>query len=222
VNPARGGIPGRKRNPGQKEKTVLASANAGKLRELTTLLQPLGIELIPQQDLGIESATETGTTFIENALEKARHASRASGLPAIADDSGLSVEALDGAPGVYSARFAGPDATDADNNRKLVQDLTGVADTRAHFFCAIVYLRDAEDPTPLLATGRWEGRILFEPRGSNGFGYDSLFEVAAMDVTAAQLPAAEKNRISHRSQAVSQLVELLSTPGATLGATPGA
>ena len=191
---------------------MLASANAGKLRELTALLQPLGIELIAQQDLGIESATETGTTFIENALEKARHASRASGLPAIADDSGLSVEALDGAPGVYSARFAGVGATDADNNRKLQQDLTGVADTRAHYYCAIVYLRHPDDPTPLLATGRWDGRILAEPRGSNGFGYDSLFEVAAMDLTAAQLPAAEKNRISHRGKAVSQLVGLLAKP----------
>ena len=201
---------------------MLASANAGKLRELAALLQPLCIELIPQQDLGIESAPESGTTFIENALEKARHASRASGLPAIADDSGLSVDALDGAPGVYSARFAGADATDADNNRKLLQDLTGVANTRAHYYCAIVYLRHAEDPTPLLATGRWEGRILFEPRGSNGFGYYSLFEVAENDVTAAQLPAAEKNRMSHRGQAVSQLVELLSTPEATPEAKPGA
>lgn len=190
-------------------KTVLASANVGKLRELTTLLTPLGIELIPQGDLQIQSAPETGVTFIENALEKARHASRASGLPAIADDSGLSVDVLDGAPGVYSARFAGSAATAAENNQKLLHSLAGCRDTHAHYYCAIAYLRHADDPVPLLATGRWDGRILFEARGDNGFGYDSFFEVVALQKTAAELSTVRKNRLSHRGQAVARLIEQL-------------
>jgi XTP/dITP diphosphohydrolase len=188
---------------------VLASANAGKLRELSALLSPHGVTLISQGELGIGSVPETGMTFVENALIKARHASTESGLPAIADDSGISVDALGGRPGVHSARFAGEDATDADNNAQLLEELHGIRDARAHYDCVLVFLRSPEDPAPLIATGRWHGFITTEPRGENGFGYDPYFRLPEMQLTAAELPPEEKNRISHRGQAVRSLVGLL-------------
>jgi len=190
-------------------KVVLASGNAGKLKELDALLTPMGLSLVAQTALGIEGAAETACTFVENALIKARHASRLSRLPAIADDSGLAVDALGGAPGVYSARYAGPEASDRENNDKLVEALSEAADTSAHYYCVIVYLSHAEDPAPLIATGRWDGRIVTTPRGSNGFGYDPYFFDPVQGRTAAELEPAVKNRISHRGQAVSALARLL-------------
>jgi XTP/dITP diphosphohydrolase len=200
-------------------KVVLASGNAGKLKELGALLASFDMTLLAQGELGIEPAPETGCTFVENALEKARHASRESGLPAIADDSGISVDALDGAPGVYSARYAGAAADDAANNAKLIKALQDCgalgADgepssrTAAHFYSVVVMLRHAQDPTPLIATGKWEGQITGTPRGSNGFGYDPHFWLPERQLTSAELPAAEKNRISHRGQAVAALTRQL-------------
>ncbi len=203
-------------------KVVLASGNAGKLRELSALLTAHDLTLVAQGELGIAGAEETGCTFIENALLKARHASRLSGLPAIADDSGISVDALDGAPGVYSARFAGPSADDADNNARLLSELrdkgrfpdpkTGPStQTAAHYYCVMVFLKNPEDPTPLIATGRWNGQITDQPRGNNGFGYDPYFYLPAEGVTAAELSAGLKNRISHRGQAVAELIRQLTT-----------
>lgn len=203
-------------------KVVLASANTGKLKELGALLKPHALTLVSQGELNIDAAEETGSTFIENALEKARHASRISGLPAIADDSGIAVDALDGAPGVYSARFAGPGATDQDNNHKLLNELRslGALDdgpdpapgtAAAHYYCVIVMLRHANDPTPLIATGRWDGQITSKPRGANGFGYDPHFYLQDRALTAAELPAEVKNRISHRGQAVAELIRQLSS-----------
>ncbi|HEY5646035.1 MAG TPA: RdgB/HAM1 family non-canonical purine NTP pyrophosphatase [Pseudomonadales bacterium] len=190
-------------------KVVLASGNAGKLRELDALLGPLGVSLVSQSELGIESAEETACTFVENALIKARHASRQAGLPAIADDSGLAVDCLGGAPGVYSARFAGAHASDQDNNERLIRELGNAEDTRAHYYCVIVYLNHAEDPAPLIATGRWHGSIIREPRGSNGFGYDPYFFDPLQGCTAAELEPTLKNRVSHRGRAVEQLLALL-------------
>ncbi len=194
---------------------VLASGNAGKLKELGELLAPHALELIAQGALGIKPAAETGCTFIENALMKARHASRESGLPALADDSGISVAALNDAPGVYSARYAGPDATDRDNNARLLAalrengsldaDQAPSARTRAHYDCVIVLLRHPEDPAPLIASGRWYGQITGHPAGSHGFGYDPFFWLPEQGRTAAQLSPEEKNRISHRGQAVQAL-----------------
>lgn len=202
-------------------KIVLASGNAGKLKELGELLAPHALELIAQGTLGIEPAEETGCTFIENALEKARHASRESGLPALADDSGISVASLNGAPGVYSARFAGPNATDADNNARLLETLKEAGSlgddnapsdrTRAHYYCVIVLLRHPEDPTPLVASGRWDGQITGSPSGSDGFGYDPYFWLPERGMTAAELSPDEKNRISHRGQAVQALCRQLET-----------
>jgi len=192
-------------------KAVLASSNPGKLRELSALLEPLGIDLVSQRDLAIEGADETGTTFIENALQKARHACRLTGLPAIADDSGIAVDALNGAPGVHSARYAGVDASDSDNNDKLLHALAHANDRSAHYYCVIVFLESADDPAPLVATGRWDGQIVDEPRGENGFGYDPYFLVEACRMTAAELPAEVKNRLSHRGQAVAELISLLDT-----------
>jgi XTP/dITP diphosphohydrolase len=190
---------------------VLASANPGKLSELSALLAPLGMTLVPQSDFGIEGPDEPHLTFLENALVKARHASRCTGLPAIADDSGLSVPALGGAPGVRSARYAGPQATDAANNDKLINALRPHGDRRAHYDCVMIFLRHAGDPAPLVATGRWHGRIVDVPRGSNGFGYDPHFQVVVdgCERTAAELDEAHKNRISHRGQASARLIELL-------------
>ena len=190
-------------------KVVLASGNAGKLRELGALLAPLHLELITQAGLGIEPAAETGCTFVENALIKARHASEQSGLPAIADDSGISVAALSGAPGVRSARFAGARASDADNNAKLLALLAGATDRRAHFCCVMVYLRHPEDPMPIIATGRWHGEIARTPRGGSGFGYDPCFFLPELSCTAAELPQDRKNRISHRGLASAALVSQL-------------
>lgn len=187
----------------------MASGNPGKLREFRQLCEPLGITIVPQTELGISEAEEPHATFIENALAKARHASRASGLPAFADDSGICVAALSGAPGVHSARFADAagdrDAQDARNNAKLVASLAEKADRRAHYTCVIVLVRHAEDAEPMIAEGRWHGEIITTPRGSGGFGYDPYFFLPALKKTAAELPADEKNRISHRGQALAAL-----------------
>lgn len=188
---------------------VLASSNAGKLREFGALLADAGFEVVPQQSLGIAAPPEPHATFLENALVKARHAAQASGLPALADDSGLCVAALGGAPGVHSARFAGPQASDAANNAALLQRLSGVTDRRAHYTCVLVALRAADDPEPLVADARWEGEVIDAPRGAGGFGYDPLFWLPAHGSTAAELPAAEKNRISHRALALRDLVQRL-------------
>lgn len=188
---------------------VLASDNPGKLAELAALLAPLGAMVEPQRGLGIAPAEEPHDTFVENALAKARHAARASGRPALADDSGICCLALDGAPGVRSARFAGPRASDAENNALLVRRLAGKAERRAHYVCVVVALRGAEDPEPLIADGRWEGQIVDQARGSGGFGYDPHFWLAPLGVTAAQLDAAAKNRLSHRGQALRALTVLL-------------
>ncbi|HEY4637174.1 MAG TPA: RdgB/HAM1 family non-canonical purine NTP pyrophosphatase [Burkholderiales bacterium] len=190
---------------------VLASNNPGKLRELAALLARMAIEVIPQSRLGIAEAEEPHESFLENALAKARHASRASGLPALADDSGLCVDALGGAPGVHSAYFAGREGgreeRDARNNAKLLASL-GAA-RKAHYRCVMALVRSAEDPAPLIAEGSWEGEIARAPRGANGFGYDPLFLVAARGLTAAELPEEEKNRISHRAQAAARLLAAL-------------
>ncbi len=188
---------------------VLASSNPGKLKELRELLADDGFTLVPQDSLGIEPAVEDGLTFVENALKKARHASAAAGLPAIADDSGIAVDALGGAPGIYSARYAGADATDADNNAKLIAALANEHNRAAHYYCVIVFLRHAEDPTPILATGSWDGSIIDEPRGSGGFGYDPHFLPVGSRRTTAELSAADKHAVSHRGQAVRSLREQL-------------
>ena len=190
---------------------VLASDNPGKLREFRQLCEPLGLTIIPQSEWGITGAEEPYCTFVENALAKARHASRASGLPAFADDSGICVAALGGAPGVRSARFAevSGETQDARNNAKLIEMLSDKPDRSAHYTCVIVLVRHAGDPEPLIAEGRWEGEILAEPRGSGGFGYDPYFFVPALNQSAAELPAHEKNRISHRSKALARLAEKL-------------
>jgi len=190
---------------------VLASNNPGKLREIAALLGPLAIEVIPQARLGIAEAEEPHDSFLENALAKARHASRASGLPALADDSGLCVDELGGAPGVHSAYYAGRDGSreerDARNNAKLLASL-GEART-AHYACVMALVRSADDPAPLVAEGIWRGEIARAPRGTSGFGYDPLFLVPGRGLTAAELPPAEKNRISHRGRAAARLLELL-------------
>lgn len=188
---------------------VLATGNAGKLREMAALLAPIGFQLRAQGELGIAAAAETAVTFVENALQKARHASRAARLPAIADDSGLVVPALGGAPGVRSARYAGDDATDAQNNRKLIGALTGIEDRSAWFFCALVFIERPEDPAPLLATGLWRGQIIDQPRGEGGFGYDPHFLVPHLGRTSAELAPEEKNALSHRGQAVAALLQRL-------------
>lgn len=188
---------------------VLATGNAGKLREMAMLLAPIGFQLRAQGELGIAAAAETAVTFVENALQKARHASRAARLPAIADDSGLVVPALGGAPGVRSARYAGDDATDAQNNRKLIGALTGIEDRSAWFFCALVFIERPEDPAPLLATGLWRGQIIDQPRGEGGFGYDPHFLVPHLGRTSAELAPEEKNALSHRGQAVAALLQRL-------------
>jgi XTP/dITP diphosphohydrolase len=195
------------------ERLVLATVNAGKLRELRELLAPWNVDVRPQSEFTRDKAAETGLTFVENALLKARFAAGASGLPAIADDSGLEVDALHAAPGIHSARYSGPTATDADNNLKLLAELDAVPPRRrgARYRCAVVYLRWPLDAAPLIAQASWEGRILRAPVGVHGFGYDPLFEVAGTGRSAAQLDPAEKNRISHRGQALRLL--LLSLAG---------
>lgn len=190
---------------------VLASGNRGKLREVNALLEPAGLRVRPQDEFGIEEAAETGLSFVENAILKARHAARESGLPAIADDSGIEVDALAGAPGIHSARYAGPAAGDADNVAKLLAELSGVPERQrsARFQCLLVCLRHAGDPTPIICQGTWVGRILDAPRGIHGFGYDPVFFVPTHGVSAAELDPAVKNTLSHRSQALCQLIERL-------------
>jgi XTP/dITP diphosphohydrolase len=192
-------------------RVVLATKNPGKLREFQALLAPLGFEVFPQSDFTSESAAETGPTFIENAILKARHAACAAGLPAIADDSGIEVDALHGAPGVYSARYAGEGASDAANLQKLRAELRDIPQTHraARYQCALAYLRWDGDPSPLLAQASWEGRVIDAPRGAGGFGYDPIFEVAGRGLTAAELSAEEKNRLSHRGKALRLLVDQL-------------
>jgi XTP/dITP diphosphohydrolase len=191
------------------DRLVLASGNAGKLREFRRLLEPLGIEVTPQAELGITDADEPHVTFVENALAKARHASAQSGLPALADDSGICVDALGGAPGVHSARFAGEPKSDDRNNAALVAALRGVADRRAHYACVLVLVRRADDPEPIIAEGRWDGCIVDVPRGDGGFGYDPHFEDVETGRTGAELPLAQKNALSHRGQAMRALIEKL-------------
>ena len=194
---------------------VLASGNAGKLRELARLLAPLAIDLRAAAEFGVDAPEETGQTFLENALIKARNAAAATGFPAIGDDSGLVVSALDGAPGIYSSRFAGTDATAAENNAKLVAALDGVRDRRAHFYCALVFLQRADDPAPLVATGAWHGVIVDRARGSRGFGYDPHFYLPDLDATAAELAAEDKNARSHRGIAARDLAaQLAARPAA--------
>ncbi len=191
---------------------VLASCNPGKLKEFGALLADSGYEVLPQGRLGIEDVEETGLTFVENALLKARHAAHTSGLPALADDSGLCVEHLGGAPGLYSARYADTHGDSAANNAKLLRVLDGVPDERrdAFFICVLVLLRHAEDPAPLIAEGRWHGRVLHAPRGAQGFGYDPLFLPHGQTLSAAELDPALKNTLSHRAQALTKLHALLS------------
>jgi XTP/dITP diphosphohydrolase len=192
-------------------RVVLATGNAGKVREMAALLAPLGMEIVPQTALGITSAEETGDTFTANALLKAHHAARAARLPALADDSGIEVDALGGRPGVWSARYAGPDASDADNNALLLLELADVPAARrtARYRCVIVYVRHADDPAPLLAQGSWEGAIATAPMGTGGFGYDPLFIPLGQHATAAQMSTADKNRVSHRGKALAELLRLL-------------
>jgi XTP/dITP diphosphohydrolase len=194
------------------EKIVLASNNAGKVREINQLLASEQIEVVPQNAFNIPDVVEDGLSFVENAIKKARHAASLSGLPAIADDSGIEVDALSGAPGIYSARFAGEDASDEANLQKLLERLADVPEEKrsARFQCLMVYMRHAEDPTPLICQGTWEGRILFEPRGDNGFGYDPVFYVPSHNCSSAELPSEVKNSLSHRGQALQKLLLALS------------
>ena len=190
---------------------VLASSNPGKLAELKARLEPAGLHVVPQDAFGVEPPEETGLTFVENALIKARAACTATGLPALADDSGIVVDALEGAPGVRSARYAGPGASDGGNVARLLEALRGVAPAErgAAFVCAIVWLRHARDPCPIVCEGVWEGRVLDAPRGDGGFGYDPVFFLDALGRTAAELSRAEKNAVSHRGQALARLLERL-------------
>lgn len=188
---------------------VLASGNAGKLREFRALLASHDVQVISQAELAIDPAEEPHPTFVENALAKARHAAAASGLPALADDSGLSCPALDGLPGVRSARFAGEGATDADNNAELLRRLQAVTDRRGHYTCVLVALRAADDPEPVIAEARWYGELVAAPRGAHGFGYDPFFLLPDLGRTAAELEPAHKNRISHRGQAMAALARKL-------------
>ena len=193
------------------QKVVLATGNAGKVRELADLLGDFGLNVVAQTELGVESAEETGLTFIENAILKARHASQVTGLPAIADDSGLAVDVLGGAPGIYSARYAGVDASDQQNLEKLLATLKDVPDVqrKARFHCVLVYMRHAEDPTPLVCHGSWEGQITRESAGEGGFGYDPIFFVPSEGKTAAELTRDEKRAISHRGRALKLLLEAM-------------
>ncbi len=188
-------------------KLVIASNNPGKLREIGHLLEPLGLEVLPQSVFNISEADEPYCTFIENALAKARHASRCSGLPALADDSGICVNALNGQPGIHSARYAGEPKSDERNNQKLIEALTHQSDHNAHYYCVMVLVRHVDDPQPIIADGSWHGQIIPQPRGSGGFGYDPHFYLPELGVTSAELPLEQKNKISHRSQALIRLVE---------------
>jgi len=191
------------------KKLVLASSNPGKLREFEALLAPLGTEIVSQSSLGIADAEEPHGTFVENALAKARHASRRTQFPALADDSGICVGALDGEPGVHSARFAGEPRSDARNNEKLLRVLADKDNRRAHYYCVIVLMRHAEDPEPIIAEGSWAGEIIAEPRGANGFGYDPYFFLRDLGKTAAELDPEQKNIVSHRGKALRRLLAKL-------------
>jgi XTP/dITP diphosphohydrolase len=190
---------------------VLASSNPGKVREINQMLAGLDLSVVPQSDFKVIDAEETGLTFIENALLKARNATRHTGLPTIADDSGIEVDYLNGAPGIYSARYAGKNASDEQNLRRLLDDLVGIpeAERTARFQCLMVYLRHEFDPTPIICQGTWEGRILLEARGANGFGYDPIFFVPTHNCSSAELPPEVKNKLSHRGQALRLLVAAL-------------
>ncbi len=193
------------------QRIVLASNNPGKVREINQMLGGLPLSAAPQSDFKVPEVEETGLTFVENALLKARHAARHTGLPAVADDSGIEVDYLNGAPGIYSARYAGKSASDKQNLRKLLANLDGIteAERTARFQCLMVYLRHEFDPTPVICQGTWEGRILFEPHGANGFGYDPVFFVPTHKCSAAELPPEVKNKLSHRGQALRKMVEAL-------------
>ncbi|MCL9667488.1 RdgB/HAM1 family non-canonical purine NTP pyrophosphatase [Rosenbergiella epipactidis] len=194
-----------------RQNVVLATGNAGKVSELAELLRDFGLTITAQTELGVGSVEETGLTFIENALIKARHAARVTGLPAIADDSGLAVDALQGAPGIYSARYAGETASDTDNLNKLLTAMQDVQDAQrqAAFHCVLVYLAHADDPTPIVCYGRWPGMIAREPSGQGGFGYDPIFYLPEQQKSAAEMSKAEKSALSHRGQALQQLMEAL-------------
>lgn len=192
------------------QKLVIASNNPGKLREFQHMLSPLGIEVLTQAQLGISEAEEPHVTFIENALAKARHVSRLSGQPSLADDSGICVAALGGAPGVFSARYAGEPKSDQRNNEKLLGDMQGVADRRAHYYCVLVMVRHADDPQPIIAEGEWHGEIALEQRGDGGFGYDPLFWLPELGKMSAELTRDEKHEISHRGKAMRVLLQRLS------------
>ncbi|MEO8767095.1 MAG: RdgB/HAM1 family non-canonical purine NTP pyrophosphatase [Nitrosospira sp.] len=194
-------------SPAEIQKLVIASGNAGKLREIRYLLEPLGIQVLPQSAFNITEVEEPYCTFLENALAKARHASKSSGLPALADDSGICVNALNGGPGVYSARYAGESKSDEQNNQKLVDVLRNQPNRKAHYYCIIVLVRHADDPQPIIADGTWHGEIILEPRGEGGFGYDPYFLLPNLGKTAAELPMEKKNQISHRGKALAQLAE---------------
>lgn len=194
-------------------KIVLATGNPGKVKELQSLLTPFSIEVIPQSDFDVPEVPETGTTFVENAIIKARNAAKHTGLPAIADDSGLAVDALNGRPGVYSARYAGPEATDSDNIDKLLLAMASVPEEQrtARFNCVLVLMRHADDPTPMISHGNWEGRILTQKQGDGGFGYDPVFWVEEKQCSSAELSKTEKNALSHRGKALQQLIQQLPT-----------
>ena len=200
-------------------RVVLATGNSGKLRELQALLAGSAVQIVAQSELGIGAAEETGLTFVENAIIKARHAASQSGLAAIADDSGLEVDALGGRPGVHSARYAGPKASDAENNARLLSELSHVAPAKrtARYRCVLVLLRSASDPAPLVCEGVWEGRITDTPAGQSGFGYDPLFLVGDLGLTAAQLAPQLKNQLSHRGQALQKLVAAIMHGNAVRG-----
>ncbi len=195
------------------QKIVLASGNTGKLQEFQQLLSGCGFDVAPQSDFDVPEAEETGLSFVENAIIKARNASQHTGLPAIADDSGLEVDALNGQPGIYSARFSGPNATDETNNTKLLSELVGIPKHQrsAHFQCLLVFIRHATDPTPIICQGSWDGEILFESHGTNGFGYDPLFWVPDCGCSSAELEPSIKNTISHRGRAMEILLDRLKT-----------
>ena len=195
------------------KKVVIASNNAGKLREIARILEPLGLEAQPQGNFGVPECPEPHVTFIENCIAKARHASAHTGLPALADDSGICVEALNGAPGVYSARYTGEPKSDERNNQKLIEALQGQDNRKAHYYCVIVYVRYADDPQPLIGEGRWHGEIIDTPRGDGGFGYDPYFLVPEYDKTGAELDMDTKNGLSHRGQALGELAQKLTTLG---------
>lgn len=191
------------------QKLVIASNNPGKLREIAHLLEPLGIEVLPQSAFNVAEADEPYATFVENALTKARHASKHTGLPALADDSGICVDALNGAPGVYSAHYAnqpGEARSDQRNNQKLVEAMRNETNRKAHYYCVIVLVRHADDPQPVIVDGSWHGEIILEPRGSGGFGYDPYFLIPGLGKTGAELPMEQKNKISHRGKALARLV----------------